>query len=140
MKQLLLFISIFFLLSSCSATRNQTRKQALREQEKTVKFKGNWGSSYLSPNYQKIADTTYVIGLIVRTRVEPTSEIVAEKLNELDKAALELENSLVRNSFRVYDRAVYHDLETANINLAYPFDSNPFWCYHQKEQTHKYAA
>lgn len=119
MRRLALFIlSILLLACGCSVTR----RQILPEHQKTVKFYETGGSNYLSPSYQKIADTTYVASVIVRTRVEPTSEIVTEKLKEIDIAAMELENSLVRNNLRVIDRPVYHDKEASNTNLAYPFD------------------
>ncbi len=119
MRRLALFIFFIMLLGAgCSVTHRQT----LPEQQKTVKFHETGGSHYLSPSFQRIADTNYVASVIVRTRAEPASEIVTEKLTETDKAAMELENSLVRNNLRVIDRPVYHDQESANANLAYPFD------------------
>lgn len=116
MTKLLVSLAILGFMLSCKSLPEPI------PQQKNVKFEKQGKDDFFSPNFRRTLDSNYQMSFVVRASAEPISEIVSEDLDLIDKPALELENSLIRNYFRIIDRSIYHDLECTNEDLPYPFD------------------
>lgn len=90
--------------------------------KRRVQFKEQAEADFYAPSFVRSLEKKPQISLMLRSAMEPHSEVEQEDLSQYDRLIMFLENSLVRHHFKVVDRALYTDKKERDLLQDYPFD------------------